>query len=575
MRGPREEFASVWTEVSPHFDLVGLGTLRLFDDWYWKRRGLTSELAAAAAGKGARADWLRLVLTPARERLFEGVLDAATHSGSASEFARGCGRWFAALGWSDSELMLRTGRVFRAAAETLLTAGQLAQCLQVVEEARLLKPDAENGLAELRARLFVWAAICNHGPGGLSAQRATVAREALKPIATSEGLEAFELLLSWAKRSGASTAGSPVPALDAVLQAGEGRRLFADALRGRSRELADALRNAAGRFPDAKRFDGPVEDWLELIGGATEMAEDLRGRAFAVLHREREHEVAMRVAALMKSKPPRIEPSQQPSVATSPAPELGHGQSNQAQREVDELIEMIHVKAGSFVMGSPRSEVGRDDDEVQHEVLLTRNFELSRYPVTNALFRSVMGKGDFLSDLQGPTAPVVSVSWYSAVGFCNRMSALHGYAPAYRIEGKQVNCDFASSGFRLPTEAEWEYACRAGTVGSRYGELDRVAWYAGSVSGLPFPVAVGQKAPNDWGFHDMLGNVWEWVWDWYGPMTASQAVNPTGPSRGTARVWRGGAVAEQPRKVRAAFRSGPPPDLEAHILGFRVARTVV
>ena len=124
--------------------------------------------------------------------------------------------------------------------------------------------------------------------------------------------------------------------------------------------------------------------------------------------------------------------------------------------------------------------------------------------------------------------------------------------------------------YRLPTEAEWEYAARAGTTGPRYGETDEIAWYAGNSGGRTHPV--GRKRPNAWGLHDMLGNVWEWTADWYGPYPSGAASDPRGPASGSFRVRRGGGWYSDAGRCRSADRNGFEPSYRDFNLGFRLAR---
>jgi formylglycine-generating enzyme len=156
------------------------------------------------------------------------------------------------------------------------------------------------------------------------------------------------------------------------------------------------------------------------------------------------------------------------------------------------------------------------------------------------------------------------VSWWDAVEFCNALSVHEGVAPAYRIRRnvEGVEWDIAVDGYRLPTEAEWEYACRAGTTGPRYGPLDEIAWYRGNSGGRAHDV--GGKRPNPWGVYDMLGNVWEWCWDLYDPDVY-----------GTYRVLRGGGWFDEHWSCRASVRRRSHPTLVVDDLGFRLARSSV
>jgi formylglycine-generating enzyme required for sulfatase activity len=158
--------------------------------------------------------------------------------------------------------------------------------------------------------------------------------------------------------------------------------------------------------------------------------------------------------------------------------------------------------------------------------------------------------------------PLTGVSWYDAVALCNEMSVSAGLPVAYSIDGAGVEWDRSSPGYRLPTEAEWQYACTAGTPGYRYGPLDEIGWYAGNSGGRAHPV--GLREPNAWGLYDMLGNVWEWCWDLYDPETY-----------GSYRIFRGGGFADEERSVGSTVRRRSHPTFAIDDLGFRVAQSVV
>jgi formylglycine-generating enzyme required for sulfatase activity len=188
-------------------------------------------------------------------------------------------------------------------------------------------------------------------------------------------------------------------------------------------------------------------------------------------------------------------------------------------------------------------------------------FLLGRYPVTAALHRAVTGTD--LDPSGSDAAPVVNVSWLDAIEMCNRLSERSGLHPAYARDtpSGEVTCDWTATGYRLPTDAEWQYACKAGTSGYRYGGIDDIAWYADNSGGRVHEV--GGKAANPWGLHDMLGNVWEWCWDLYDPEVY-----------GPYRVFRGGGWAEPSRGCGASVRRRSHPTFAIDDLGFRLARTV-
>jgi formylglycine-generating enzyme required for sulfatase activity len=216
----------------------------------------------------------------------------------------------------------------------------------------------------------------------------------------------------------------------------------------------------------------------------------------------------------------------------------------------------IWIEPGTFVMGSPASEAGRYADEVQHTVTLTRGFWLCDHEVTQAEYERMMGSNP--SSFRGEDRPVEQVSWTEAVLYCERRTELE------RLSGGIM----AHQAYRLPTEAEWEYAARARTLGAWYGGLDAIGWWAGNSGGQSRPVK--GKQPNAWGLYDMIGNVWEWCSDWYGAYPAGSLTDPTGPSSGTLRVFRGGSWDYTLECTRAAQRFKNVPDLQYGNLGFRV-----
>ena len=187
-------------------------------------------------------------------------------------------------------------------------------------------------------------------------------------------------------------------------------------------------------------------------------------------------------------------------------------------------------------------------------------FQLAAHPLTQARYARVTGERP--SAATGDQLPVEGVSWWDAVRFCNALSLREGLAPTYRlVEGIEgIEWDAASDGYRLPSEAEWEYACRAGTTGPRYGQLDEIAWYRGNSDERIHDVA--GKRPNAWGLYDMLGNVWEWCWDIYDAEVY-----------GTYRVLRGGAWFDEHWSCRASVRRRSHPTFQIDDVGFRIARS--
>ena len=245
--------------------------------------------------------------------------------------------------------------------------------------------------------------------------------------------------------------------------------------------------------------------------------------------------------------------------------------------EKDLGIEMVEISEGTFTMGSPPWEEGRFDDERQHDVVMSRPFLVAKYEVTEGLWRRVMGIGPRGGAQGGDAYPVVQVSWYEAIELCNRLSEKVGLIPAYRVRGRDVAWDRSADGYRLPTEAEWELACRAGTTtrfctGNQESSLARAGWYRGNTASTIQPV--GRTAPSPWGLFDMHGNVWEWCWDGYAEeYPTAMVTDPSGPASATSRVYRGGGCDAFARYCRSAYRNRSKPDRRLDSLGFRLFRS--
>jgi formylglycine-generating enzyme required for sulfatase activity len=211
-------------------------------------------------------------------------------------------------------------------------------------------------------------------------------------------------------------------------------------------------------------------------------------------------------------------------------------------------IEMVLIPPGSFWKGAlPDDAEAFDNEWPFHKVTITRAFYLAVYPVKQSEWTRLMGVNP--SDFPGAPRPVENVSWDDAMAFCLK----------------------SGGSLRLPTEAEWEYACRAGTPASRYGNLDDIAWY--DVNSARKTQDVGGLRANPLGLHDMLGNVWEWCSDWYGAYSSEAQVNPQGPNKGQSRVYRGGAWDVNFRRCRASRRDHYASNVTRNSIGFRVART--
>ena len=241
-------------------------------------------------------------------------------------------------------------------------------------------------------------------------------------------------------------------------------------------------------------------------------------------------------------------------------------------------MKLVLIPKGKFMMGSPPDEKGSKENERRHEVTISRDYHLGIHEVTQAQYKKIMGKnpshfqGDAVAERHPETNrvvkevdsvnhPVEQVSWSDAVEFCQRLSALPEEKKAGRV-------------YRLPTEAEWEYACRAGSqmaysFGSDEKSLVNFGWYGPNSKGMTH--AVGLKKANAWGLYDMHGNVWEWCADWYGEFPKGSATDPRGPEDGSIRVSRGGCWFFDAVSCRSAGRGRFGPSDRNVILGFRVA----
>ena len=233
---------------------------------------------------------------------------------------------------------------------------------------------------------------------------------------------------------------------------------------------------------------------------------------------------------------------------------------------------MVLIRGGKFIMGD-KQEV----DAPPHEVVV-RSFLMDKYLVTQADYQKLMGKNP--SRWKGARNPVEQVRWSDAVRYCNKRSEAEGLQPCYDL--KTWRCNFEANGYRLPTEAEWEYACRAGTTtpyffGPDATRLGDYAWYKKNSGGHPHPV--GRKRPNPWGLYDIVGNVWEWCNDFYQVdyYQKSPRENPRGPSQGKQKVLRGGAWRFSAENCRSGYRYNENPGYADvcfgyDIYGFRCVR---
>jgi formylglycine-generating enzyme required for sulfatase activity len=283
---------------------------------------------------------------------------------------------------------------------------------------------------------------------------------------------------------------------------------------------------------------------------------------------------------------------------------------------------MVWIPAGTFLMGSPANELNRGDIETQHQVTLTNGFYMGKYPVTQVQYETVMetNPSGFKTPVSPETItanrPVEQVSWYNAIVFCNKLSIKEGLSPAYtmyRSDAPNANSNNVniwedipvnwstdpadwgtvpgtsngrwnavrmvenSDGYRLPTEAQWEYACRAGTT-TAYNTGDTInddtGWYKSNSDGRTREV--GLKPPNAWGLYDMHGNVCEWCWDTSlnDDYADAPQTDPTGAAPGSFKILRGGSWYYDSQYLRSAFRNRDSANLRRDDQGFRVVKVV-
>ena len=248
--------------------------------------------------------------------------------------------------------------------------------------------------------------------------------------------------------------------------------------------------------------------------------------------------------------------------------------------------DFVQIKGGTFTMGSPAGEAARGFDEAQHKVTVS-SFYMSKYEVTQKEYEDVMGKNP--SEVKGANLPVEMVNWNDAVEYCNKRSIKEGLKPAYTIKEQTLTWNKKANGYRLPTEAEWEYACRAGTttpfntgnnITTDQANYNGTMPYNGNAEGIyrDKTTPVGSFAPNKWGLYDMHGNVEEWCWDEYGMYFLAAQKDPVMGGyvidlviHGSP-VVRGGNFGVPGNSVRSAYRTNRIPSGKYYWLGFRVVR---
>ena len=256
-------------------------------------------------------------------------------------------------------------------------------------------------------------------------------------------------------------------------------------------------------------------------------------------------------------------------------------------RKSNENMQYTLIKGGAFQMGSPESEPERSSDEIQHSVTVG-NFYMSKTEISQKEYQEIMGVNPSVT--KGDDLPVTNITWYDALQYCNKLSQNEGLTPCYTISENTVTWDRSANGYRLPTEAEWEYAARANTdtpfnfgdyvhnsdanCYNAYGYNNDASgnWVNGSGAYLRKTVAVDQYAANDYGLYNMHGNAAEWVWDWYSEYDSKAITNPIGSESGNAKIVRGGGWNDHPKNIRSAYRGAQPADVGLYSIGIRPVR---
>ena len=364
----------------------------------------------------------------------------------------------------------------------------------------------------------------------------------------------------------------------AVVAEKERVRLEAEAKAAAERALAEAKTKAELEEKERQRLAVIAEQEQLRLEAEAKAAEE-KALAEAKAKAELEERERQRLAVVAEKERVRLEAEAKAKVEVQEqaiAPRIGlNWPFAEGTRGQFGQIGVRWVPPGRFTMGTLSSEAERELDETLHGVVLSRGFFLAETECTQGQWERVMGNNP--SHFKGGERPVERVSWDEAVEYCRKLTVKH------RSEG------VLPSGWewRLPTESEWEYAARAGTTGSRYGELDAIAWYSGisgaktkspkgkRKSSAPETYAVKGKQANAWGLHDMMGNVFEWCADWHGEYPTGSVTDPTGKTSGSYRVFRGGGWFSDPANVRSAVRFRCAPGERLFTLGFRPALSSV
>jgi len=249
-----------------------------------------------------------------------------------------------------------------------------------------------------------------------------------------------------------------------------------------------------------------------------------------------------------------------------------------------EMNRMVRVEGGTYKMGSKDSDKTADNDEQREHEVTIKTFEISKFEITVWEWKQYT-KANKLSMPAKPdwgwqdNYPINGITWEEAIAYCNWLSKKEKLQPVYSKQGPNYVCNFKANGYRLPTEAEWEFAAKGGVKSKGYkfsggNDANEVAWHKAISKNSPH--TVGTKLPNELGIYDMSGNVWEWCWDWYNKdyYKIEKGDNPKGPEMGERRTVRGGSWDSQVNYLRPANRISTPQNKTHEFYGFRVARTI-
>lgn len=254
-----------------------------------------------------------------------------------------------------------------------------------------------------------------------------------------------------------------------------------------------------------------------------------------------------------------------------------------AQTNIPPLPEMVKVEGGTFAMGCGRNDSPCDKDEKPVRQVTLSTFMMSKYEVSTYEWKQYAKENGIqlaATDWKAnDNLPITNITWLQAIKYCNWLSTKQGLTPAYTQRGGQYACDFNANGFRLPTEAEWEFAARGGNKSKGYkyagaDDMQNISWNKANSKGQPHPY--GTKLPNELGIFDLTGNVWEWCWDWYNPdyYKFNETKDPKGPINGEKKISRGGSWDSTPSYARTSNRMNTYPDTTYPFYGLRLVRSV-